>query len=105
LLQLCPLLASSQTSAFLPVAPANDPKRILSAEFETNLRRERQLEGIAKTKAPGVYKRRPAQHHAQCDRDACRVGAGLSNRSARAPAFWAVLTERSMTALRLLTYH
>jgi DNA invertase Pin-like site-specific DNA recombinase len=30
------------------------------AEFETNLRRERQLEGIAKAKAEGVYKRRPA---------------------------------------------
>jgi DNA invertase Pin-like site-specific DNA recombinase len=30
------------------------------AEFETNLRRERQLEGIAKAKAAGVYKgRRP----------------------------------------------
>ena len=30
------------------------------AEFETNLRRERQLEGIAKAKAAGVYKGRPA---------------------------------------------
>jgi DNA invertase Pin-like site-specific DNA recombinase len=29
------------------------------AEFETNLRRERQLEGIAKAKAAGVYKGRP----------------------------------------------
>jgi hypothetical protein len=29
------------------------------AEFETNLRRERQLEGIAKAKATGVYKGRP----------------------------------------------
>jgi DNA invertase Pin-like site-specific DNA recombinase len=28
------------------------------AEFETNLRRERQLEGIAKAKAEGVYKGR-----------------------------------------------
>jgi len=28
------------------------------AEFETNLRRERQLEGIAKAKAAGVYKGR-----------------------------------------------
>jgi DNA invertase Pin-like site-specific DNA recombinase len=27
--------------------------------FETNLRRERQLEGIAKAKAAGVYKGRP----------------------------------------------
>jgi DNA invertase Pin-like site-specific DNA recombinase len=30
------------------------------AEFEANLRRERQLEGIAKAKAAGVYKGRPA---------------------------------------------
>ena len=30
------------------------------AEFETNLRKERQLEGIAKAKAAGVYKGRPA---------------------------------------------
>ena len=30
------------------------------AEFETNLRRERQLEGIAKAKSEGVYKGRPA---------------------------------------------
>ena len=29
------------------------------AEFETNLRRERQLEGIAKAKEKGVYKGRP----------------------------------------------
>ena len=28
------------------------------AEFETNLRRERQMEGIAKAKAAGVYKGR-----------------------------------------------
>jgi DNA invertase Pin-like site-specific DNA recombinase len=30
------------------------------AEFETNLRKERQVEGIAKAKAAGVYKGRPA---------------------------------------------
>jgi DNA invertase Pin-like site-specific DNA recombinase len=30
------------------------------AEFETNLRRERQLEGIAEAEAEGVYKGRPA---------------------------------------------
>ncbi len=30
------------------------------AEFETNLRKERQLEGIAKAKAARVYKGRPA---------------------------------------------
>jgi DNA invertase Pin-like site-specific DNA recombinase len=38
------------------------------AEFETNLRRERQLEGIAKAKAAGVYKGRPPQ----IDRDEVR---------------------------------
>ena len=37
------------------------------AEFETNLRRERQLEGIAKAKAAGVYKGRPAS----IDADRC----------------------------------
>jgi DNA invertase Pin-like site-specific DNA recombinase len=30
------------------------------AEFETNLRRERQVEGIARAKAAGVYKGRPS---------------------------------------------
>jgi DNA invertase Pin-like site-specific DNA recombinase len=35
------------------------------AEFETNLRRERQLEGIAKAKLAGVYKGRPATIQAQ----------------------------------------
>jgi DNA invertase Pin-like site-specific DNA recombinase len=30
------------------------------AEFETNLRKERQMEGIAKAKAAGVYRGRPA---------------------------------------------
>jgi DNA invertase Pin-like site-specific DNA recombinase len=36
------------------------------AEFETNLRKERQLEGIAKAKAAGVYKgRRPSVDVAQ----------------------------------------
>ena len=30
------------------------------AEFETNLRRERQMEGISAAKARGVYKGRPA---------------------------------------------
>ena len=29
------------------------------AEFETNLRRERQIEGIAKARARGLYKGRP----------------------------------------------
>jgi DNA invertase Pin-like site-specific DNA recombinase len=33
----------------------------VSAEFETNLRRERQLEGTAKSKAVGVYKGRQSR--------------------------------------------
>jgi DNA invertase Pin-like site-specific DNA recombinase len=39
------------------------------AEFETNLRRERQLEGIAKAKAAGVYKGRPPSIEASRVRD------------------------------------
>jgi DNA invertase Pin-like site-specific DNA recombinase len=31
------------------------------AEFETNLRKERQLEGVSRAKAAGVYKGRPAK--------------------------------------------
>ena len=34
------------------------------AEFDTNRRRELQLEGIAKAKAAGVYKGRPASRTA-----------------------------------------
>ena len=34
------------------------------AEFETNLRRERQMEGVAKAKAAGKYKGRPASINA-----------------------------------------
>src|ERR1700674_4299185 len=39
------------------------------AEFETNLRRERQLEGIARAKAEGVYKgRKPKIDRAEIER-------------------------------------
>jgi len=48
------------------------------AEFETNLRRERQLEGIAKAKAAGVYKGRPGF-------DRCRPGARIEGAGQRAP--------------------
>lgn len=46
------------------------------AEFETNLRKERQAEGIANAKAKGVYKGRPRQ----IDREEIRAmrAAGLS---------------------------
>lgn len=44
------------------------------AEFETDLRRERQLEGIAKAKADGVYKGRPATVKADDIRAALAAG-------------------------------
>ena len=46
------------------------------AEFETNLRRERQLEGIAKAKAAGVYKGRPASIEAARVRELQAEGLG-----------------------------
>jgi DNA invertase Pin-like site-specific DNA recombinase len=46
------------------------------AEFETNLRRERQLEGIAKAKAEGVYKARPASIDAAQVREMKSQGLG-----------------------------
>jgi DNA invertase Pin-like site-specific DNA recombinase len=46
------------------------------AEFETNLRRERQLEGIAKAKAAGVYKGRPASIDAVRVRELKAQGLG-----------------------------
>ena len=50
------------------------------AEFETNLRRERQLEGIAKAKAAGVYagKGRPASVPADRIREMHAAGQGPS---------------------------
>jgi DNA invertase Pin-like site-specific DNA recombinase len=48
------------------------------AEFETNLRRERQLEGIAKAKAAGVYKGRPASIDAARVRELKGKGIGAS---------------------------
>ena len=50
------------------------------AEFETNLRRERQLEGIAKAKAAGVYagKGRPASISAERVRELSVAGLGPS---------------------------
>ena len=46
------------------------------AEFETNLRRERQLEGIAKAKAAGVYKGRPVTIDTARVREMKAQGAG-----------------------------
>jgi DNA invertase Pin-like site-specific DNA recombinase len=48
------------------------------AEFETNLRRERQLEGIAKAKAAGVYKGRPASIDAASVRELKAQGMGAT---------------------------
>src|SRR5205085_11419230 len=48
------------------------------AEFETNLRRERQSEGIAKAKAAGVYKGRPASIDPSKIRDLKHKGLGAS---------------------------
>jgi DNA invertase Pin-like site-specific DNA recombinase len=42
------------------------------AEFETNLRKERQLEGIAKAKAAGKYRGRPRGSAAETRRTAGR---------------------------------
>jgi DNA invertase Pin-like site-specific DNA recombinase len=46
------------------------------AELETNLRRERQLEGIARAKAEGVYKGRPASIDAAKVRELKAGGMG-----------------------------
>jgi DNA invertase Pin-like site-specific DNA recombinase len=48
------------------------------AEFETNLRKERQLEGIARAKAAGVYKGRPASIDAERVRALKAQGKGAS---------------------------
>ena len=48
------------------------------AEFETNLRKERQLEGIAKAKAAGVYKGRPVSIDATQVRQLRADGMGPS---------------------------
>ena len=48
------------------------------AEFETNLRKERQAEGIAKAKAAGVYKGRPPSIDVTKIRDMKKKGFGAS---------------------------
>jgi DNA invertase Pin-like site-specific DNA recombinase len=48
------------------------------AEFETNLRRERQAEGIAKAKAAGVYKGRPSTIDVNKVRELKEKGLGAS---------------------------
>jgi Resolvase, N terminal domain len=53
------------------------------AEFETNLRRERQAEGIAKAKAAGVYKGRLASIDAAAVLEMKAAGMGPPLRSPR----------------------
>ena len=48
------------------------------AEFEANLRRERQLDGITKAKAAGVYKGRPASIDAAQVREMKEQGLGAT---------------------------
>ena len=48
------------------------------AEFETNLRRERQMEGIAKAKAAGVYKGRPPTIDVEAVRSLRAEGKGVN---------------------------
>ncbi|SBW07733.1 Integrase-like protein y4lS [uncultured Alphaproteobacteria bacterium] len=48
------------------------------AEFETNLRRERQMEGIAKAKAAGVYKGRRAEIDGETVRQMHAEGIGAT---------------------------
>src|ERR1700734_3134366 len=89
------------------------------AEFETNLRRERQLEGIAAAKKAGVYKGRPASIDVTKVRQLKAEGMGaseiaralkigrasvyraLEERVARRPARWWYLAEpRTSSFLR-----
>ena len=86
------------------------------AEFETNLRRERQLEGIKAAKARGVYKgRKPASTRARCGGCARKRssgprrspgGSGLAGRASIACSE-RVHRERSGAdvALRYLVHH
>src|SRR5260221_6090069 len=53
------------------------------AEFETNLRRERQLEGIAKAKLAGVYKGRPASIDADKVQELKASGMGATKISTK----------------------
>jgi Resolvase, N terminal domain len=77
------------------------------AEFETNLRRERQLEGIAKAKAAGVYKGRPASIDAVQVRAMKAQGLGSRKRSRlaglRSIAYWRPDDGRALNAPMIAT--
>jgi DNA invertase Pin-like site-specific DNA recombinase len=68
------------------------------AEFETNLRKERQLDGIAKAKAEGIYTGRKASIDAKQVRTLKAEGAGGQ---ARLPSAL-VLDGRAYTASLML---
>jgi len=51
------------------------------AEFETNIRRERQLEGIAKAKAEGRYLGRKPTIQAKSDQVLELIGQGLTKKA------------------------
>ena len=68
------------------------------AEFETNLRKERQLEGIAKAKANGKYKGRPASI------DSAKVHAMKGKRlvkNTRSRRSWASAAHRSIACSKV----
>jgi DNA invertase Pin-like site-specific DNA recombinase len=62
-------------------------------EFETNRRRERQLEGIAKAKLAGIYKGRPASIEVLQVRKLKAGGMGatkIAGRSVLATGLWKI---------------
>jgi DNA invertase Pin-like site-specific DNA recombinase len=77
------------------------------AEFETNLRRERQLEGIAKAKAARVYKGRPPSIDAAKVRELKAKGMGPSKIATRLKigraSVYRVLGERGYDSFMLVT--
>jgi DNA invertase Pin-like site-specific DNA recombinase len=74
------------------------------AEFETNLRRERQMEGIAAAKARGVYKGRPASIEAASVAALKAEGVGATEIAKRLgigrASVYRVLADLSTTAIQ-----
>jgi DNA invertase Pin-like site-specific DNA recombinase len=76
------------------------------AEFETNLRKERQLEGIAKARAEGRYKGRPTSIDVSKVHELKAQGMGATDiaremRIARASVYRALKERPEMSVLRL----
>jgi DNA invertase Pin-like site-specific DNA recombinase len=76
------------------------------AEFETNLRKERQLEGIAKARAEGRYKGRPTSIDVSKVHELKAQGMGVTDiaremKIARASVYRALKDRREMSPLRL----